>query len=70
MRFFQKIGKITILSIKLTANLTIWVNNSKNIGFFSEIDEFSKYLFLQIIECGQILAQKLSNCSTTQKTRW
>ena len=33
MRFFQKIGKIAILSIKLTANLTIWVENSKKLDF-------------------------------------
>ena len=33
MRFFQKIGKITILRIELTSNLTIWVEKSENWNF-------------------------------------
>ena len=35
MKFFQKIGKFTLFSVKLNTNLTLWVENSKKIGFFS-----------------------------------
>ena len=52
MRFSQKIGKITILSIELTSNLTTMVEKSEKIGIFSKIDTDFQLLFLQIITCG------------------
>ena len=33
MRFFRKIGKFAIFGIKLTSNLTIWVENSEKWDF-------------------------------------
>ena len=33
MRFFQKIGNIAIFGIKLTSNLTIWVENYEKLDF-------------------------------------
>ena len=49
MRFFWKIGKIAIFSIKLTSNLTIWVENSKKLEFSGKtgakfLVEGTKYL--------------------------
>ena len=36
MRFFQKIGKIPPFNIKLTINLTIWVENSEKLDFLGK----------------------------------
>ena len=33
MRFFRKIGNLTLFSIELTINLTIWVENSEKSDF-------------------------------------
>ena len=33
MKLFQKIGKFALFCIKLTINLTIWVENSKKLDF-------------------------------------
>ena len=59
MRFFQKIGKFSLFGIKLTINLTIWVENSEKIGFFAKTGTNFRTLFLQISTCGYILAQLL-----------
>ena len=36
MRFFQKIGKFALFSIKLTINQTIWVENSEKSDFLGK----------------------------------
>ena len=33
MRFFKKIGKFALISVKLTARLTFWVENSEKSDF-------------------------------------
>ena len=33
MKFFRKIGKYTLISLKLTSRLTFWVENSENSDF-------------------------------------
>ena len=42
MRFFRKIGKLTISSIQLTSNLINWVENSKKSDFSAIIAEYTE----------------------------
>ena len=55
---FPKNRKLELFSIKLTINLTIWVENSEKLDFLGKQVQIST-LFLQIITCGYILAQLL-----------
>ena len=46
MRFFRKIGKFTLFGIKLTINLTIWVENSKKSDFLvKQVRIFTHYFY-------------------------
>ena len=51
MRFFQKIGKFALFSIKLTINQTIWVEKLRKIRFFWE----NKYEFSSIISTNNYM---------------
>ena len=66
MRFFRKIEKLTLFGIKLTINLTIWVENSKKSDFSLKPVRIFHTLLLQIISCGYILAQLLKQLFSTQ----
>ena len=57
--FSEKSGKLALFSIELTPNLTIWVENSEKSDFSVKQVWIFKHLFLQIVTCGYILAQKL-----------
>ena len=69
MRFFRKIRKLALLSIELTSKLTIWVENSKKIGFFSNTSTNFQIFFLQIITCGYTLAQKAKSIVLPHKNQ-
>ena len=43
MRFFQKIGKFAKLSIQLTPNLAIWIENSEKSEFSAKRVRIFKY---------------------------
>ena len=46
MRFFQKIGKFSLFGIKLTINLTIWVENSEKSDFLlKQVRIFTHYFY-------------------------
>ena len=48
MRFFQKIGKFTLIGIKLTTYLTNWVENSKKLEFsLKQVQIFVHYFYKQ-----------------------
>ena len=48
MRFFRKIGKLALFSIKLTINQTIWVENSEKSDLSGKQAQIFHPLFLQI----------------------
>ena len=46
MRFFQKIGKFALFGIKLTINITIWVENSEKLDFsIKQVQIFTHYFY-------------------------
>ena len=59
MRFFRKIGKFTLFSLKLTIKSNDLGRKLRKIGFFAKVNTNFRKLFLQIIACGYILAQLL-----------
>ena len=59
MRFFRKIRKFALFSIELTPKFNNLGRKLRKIRFFSKTSTNFHTLFLQIITCGYILAQKL-----------
>ena len=71
MRFFQKIGKIAVISVILIKKPNYLGKKIQKIGFFAKTStNFSQILFLQIITCGYILAKSLKQLSFPHKQRW
>ena len=66
MRFFRKIGKVALFGIKLTINLTIWVENSEKSDFSLKPVRIFHTLLLQLISCGYTLTQSLKQLFSTQ----
>ena len=59
MRFFRKIGKFALFSLKLTIKSNDLGRKLRKIGYFAKVNTNFRKLFLQIIACGYILAQLL-----------
>ena len=70
MRFFKKIGKFALFSIKLNIKSNNLGRKLRKIGFFAKISTNFRKLFLQIIACGYILAQLLKQSFFHTKSRW
>ena len=56
MRFFRKIGKFALFSIKLTINQTIWVENSEKLDILGKQVRIFIHYFYKKITCGYIVA--------------
>ena len=68
MRFFRKIGKFALFSIKLTIKSNNLGRKLQKIGFFAKISTNFRKLFLQIITCGYILVQLLKQLFFSTQT--
>ena len=69
MRFFRKIGKFALFSLKLTIKSNDLGRKLRKIGFFAKVNTNFHKLFLQIIACGYILAQLLKTTVSPHKIK-
>ena len=70
MRFFRKIGKFALFSIKINHKSNNLGRKLRKIGFFGKTGMNFHTLFLQIITCGYILAKLLKQSFFHTKPRW